>query len=361
MAQTVDLVRPYEIDHQFHLDKWRHMDVCVLITQRKTFDLIRLCVESLLRYYPDIPILAVDGESDDESLLYLKYKQATVPNFKLWERRGQVRGLHTSHGESLHEAIRDHITTKYVLMLDSDVIIERGGFIQDMITQLQWNRNIYATGTRMEVSDSNDAVGDPKDESDILPYAHPSLSLYDRDMYLSLPEARDHGSPLFANMQEAKKRGYTIGYYPVDKYASHASGSSWATPRPVWDWDRGVYIRPFISFINFGEGLVNQTSNDFEIITAFKYGEGIVWTHKDLIKTDQAEKIYMTSRFNIHGEYVCKTTDDLMPKELVMTAKEKAIELGAPDRFAIKIDDGEFYLEYEFVKRKVFQNIDAFK
>lgn len=352
MSETVSLVRPYYIDEQFHRDRWIEKNVTVLITQRKTFDITRLCVESLLRFYPDIRILAVDGESNDDSLLYLKWKEITVPNFKLWERKGKLIGEFTSHGATLDEAIRHHITTKHVLMVDSDVIIERGGFIEGMLAQIAGTDNMYATGTLMEVSDSNDAIGDPKDETDILRYAHPSLSLYDRDIYLKLRPARDHGSPLCDNMQDAKREGYVVGCFPVDRYALHCSGASWCSPRTVWNNDHNIFLRPFFTFItNTMNSLDKQSSNDFEIITALKEGDGHVILHENLVDVDLRGNSIFTSRFNVRGEYVCILSDNAS-NDLVYLAKLKAIDKNAPDSF--KIGD------VEFIRRKIFQNKTAF-
>lgn len=357
MAETVALVRPYGIDEQVHRNKWIENDITVLITQRKTLELTRLCVESLLRFYPDIQILAVDGNSGDDSTTYLRWKEVSVPNFKLWERKGRVAGDFTSHGETMHEAIINFITTKYVLLMDSDIIIERGGLIEEMMAQLGGTDNLYATGTLMEVSDSNDAVGDPKDENDILRYAHPSFSIYRADWYkeMNVPFS-DHGSPLCYNMQAAKKKGYLIGYYPVDKYATHLSGASWTTPRTVWNHDFNVFVRPFITFVTSSfvlfEILTQQTSNDFEIITALKEGKGHVILHEDLIDVDLSENFIFTSRFNIRGEYVCVLKDNF-ESDLVYSAKLIAIDKKAPDEFSVGA--------IKFYRRRYFQNKIAFQ
>lgn len=353
---TTPLVRPYKIDEQYHRDRWIEQNVTVLITQRKTFDITRLCVESLLRFYPDIPILAVDGSSNDESLLYLKWKELAVPNFKLWERKGKEIGAFTSHGDTIDEAIKNFIHTKYVILLDSDVIMERGGVIEGMLAQMRGTDNIYATGTLMEVSCVNDAVGDPHNENDILPYAHPSLSIYDVDIYKKLSPARDHGSPLCDNMKDAKSRGYVVGGFPVDLYALHCSGASWCNPRTVWNHDHNVLLRPFVAFIvqdtvTFSH-LIHQTSNDFEVISSLKNGKGHVILHENLIDVDITNNTLFTSRFNVRGEYVCILSKSA-PCDLVYLAKLTAIDKGAPDTFDIN--------GTEFIKRRYFQNKTAFE
>jgi len=70
---AIDLIRPFWNYHR----QWN--DITVLICQRNTKTLIQLCLESLLTYYPNIPILVVDGNSDDDSILYLRYKSLVYP------------------------------------------------------------------------------------------------------------------------------------------------------------------------------------------------------------------------------------------------------------------------------------------
>lgn len=359
MSETVSLIRPYGIDKSWHIEQWVNKHITVLITQRKTLDLTRLCLESLLRFYPDIPILVVDGDSNDDSLLYLRWKSVSTPNIKLWDRRGQVIGKFTSHGVTMHQAITNFIDTKYVLLLDSDVIVERGGWIEGMLEQIQGTDNMYATGTLMEVSDSNDAVGSPNGDDDILRYAHPSCSLYNAAIYkeMNVPFA-DHGSPCCYNMQEAKKLGYNIGYFPIDRYVGHCSGASWTSPRTVWNNDHDVFLRPFVSFIIKNEinrfyELTYQTSNDFEVVTALKSGEGHVILHENLVDVDVADNYIFTSRFNLRGEYVCVVDDNsLISADTVYLSKLMAIDKQAPDEF--------FVGNLKFTRRTIFQNKNAF-
>lgn len=357
MSNTVELVRPYEISDAWHKEYWLNKNITVLITQRKTFDITRLCLESLLRFYPDIPILVMDGDSADESLLYLRWKSLTEKNISLVELKGVV-GKHNSHGVAMHDCLTKFIKTKYVLLLDSDTIIFRGGFIEWMLDQIQGTDNMFATGTLMEVSNSNDAIGAPKDDEDILRYAHPSCSIIDREKYIQFKSvSSDHGSPLVYVMKEAKELGMCVGYFPVDKYVAHLSGSSWSEPRTVWKHDFGVQARPFISFITESAGMFNQltqqTGNDFEIITALKNGSGSVILHENLVTVPLENNRIFTSRFNLRGEYVCVLKDgDIISKDLVYLAKIISIDKQAPDEFDI--------LGIKFIRRKVFQNKDAF-
>lgn len=332
----ISLVRPFDFsDSEYHLNKWKEKNITILICQRNTNDLIQLCLESLLRFYPDIPILIVDGSSTDDSIFYCKYKELIHPNIKIWIRNGR-----NSHGITMDEALKQHIKTRYVLLCDSDIIMERGGLIQDMLSEFYKNELLYAIGSIMLVTRSNYGCGAPKDESDILRYAHPSFSIYDVEKYhqLNAPFV-DHGAPCVYNMIEAEKKGFHISYYPVDKYISHLSGGSWTEPRTIWANDHNVYIRPFVTFIlsngNHIEKIHLQTDHDFDIITIGNAEDKFIVVHGFLPL--QVNNSLFGIRHNITGEYVCLIPDEIetIQPEFVHIIKHNAIEKKMPDEMNV--------------------------
>lgn len=331
----ISLVRPFDFaDRQYHLDKWKDKSITVLICQRNTNDLIRLCLESLLRFYPDINILVVDGSSADGSAAYLKYKAILHPNITVWTRSGI-----NSHGVTMDEAIKKYITTKYVLLMDSDVIMERGGCIEAMLDEFTTNERIYAIGSLMLVTRANHACGPPLNDADILRYAHPSFSIYDVKKYHELAPFTDHGAPCVYNMLEAEKRQLHINYYPVDKYVSHLCGGSWTEPRTIWPHDHDVFIRPFITFIVNNElhvqKLKDQTDHDFDIVTVshavsksiVMYGSAAAQVNNNLYDI----------RHTICGEYICELPQSLeiLQPEFMHIAKYTAIEQKMPDQLNV--------------------------
>lgn len=343
--REVPMVRPWGIDESYHTKQWSEKDITVLICQRKTKDLIQLCLESLLRFYPDINVLIVDGESGDDSLRYIKYKELITPNVRVWERLGKVLGKHTSHGVTMDEALRNQIKTKYVLIMDSDVIIQRGGWIEEMLNQFASDDKLYATGTLMLVSRSGEACSLPKDDSDILRYAHPSCSIINREMYIGLKPFGDHGAPCVWNMISAEDAGLNIGYYPVDKYVAHLSGSSWTEPRTIWRHDFGVLIRPFVTFVVEQTNNIQLMDTDYDVVFAGPpfYQEVVI--HGDLpTKTDPKK---YPIRFNVTGEYVCEVSSLKLSAEFLTKAKDQCINLGAPDEFQV---DG-----LALIKRNIWQ------
>lgn len=305
---VVDMVRPFGIDKGYHKDTWKYRNVTILICQRQTLDLIRLTLFSLLRFYPDIPIVVVDGDSSDSSLDFLRYMASKYSNITLHERKGKRH----SHGETLDEAIRTLISTKYVLFMDSDIIVERAGWIEGMLQQFTTDPTLYATGARMLVSRENQACGAPRDENDVLKYAHISTAIYHVPTYLTLKPFVDHGSCGYANMIDAQEKGLTIGYYPVDKYISHLSGGSWTSPRTIWGSDLDTPVRPFLTFIVTKgeqiESLKNQTDKDFDIVLKSKRENPTVVIHGEEPR-DVTSDLF-SIRFNVMGDYVCLLNED---------------------------------------------------
>jgi len=337
---SIPMVRPKWGHEDYFKTFWREQNVTVLVCQRKTKDLIQLNLESILRFYPDIPILVVDGDSQDDSTTYLKWMQVKHPNIKVWFRGNKSGGKHTSHGVTMDEAIFNYIDTKYVLIMDSDTIVDRGGFVEGMLDQMEANQSIFATGTLMLVSNNGDACLPPEDDSDILRYSHPSCSMMRTDIYKGMTSKFcDHGAPSVYVMKEAANKGYEVAYFPVHLYVSHLSGSSWTEPRTIWNHDHDVYIRPFITFTQ-PLYIAPQTDNDFNIVYqnqnekrhhVILHGESLDGATKE----HQCLNYQYGIRFNVNGEYFCEYDKVLEDERFVEQAKLKAIELGAPDHFEL--------------------------
>src|ERR1017187_361356 len=322
--QSVSMIRAVWNHRQYFLDQWRSKDITVLITQRKTKDITQLCVESLLRYYPDVPILLVDGDSKDDSTLYCRWMAVKHPNITLWERPVHVDAKHSSHGETMDAAMMHHITTKYVLLLDSDTITERGGWIEPMLEQMSLQQ-LFAIGSLMLMSRKEQAILWATEESDTLRYAHPSCSLLDREKYLEIRETftnwhdgqkirnafGDHGSPLVWTMMGAEQIGYKVEYFPVDRYVSHLSGASWCEPKTIWPDDHGVLKRPFVTFIgNAPLEMTGEINNDYDFVDYGDMLENHVVVHGQ--SPVHVANSFYEIRFKVNGEYVCENNADVV-------------------------------------------------
>lgn len=310
--------------------------VTVLICQRKTPDVTKLCLESLLRWYPTIKVLIVDGDSKDESSVYLAMKQALHPNIR----------VHTltidrhSHGEIMDYALRELIDTRYVVLMDSDVITLTNGWVEEMIAWLGTD-NAYAIGTLMTQGIKAEGCGPADSEEDQVRYAHPSLSMINREIYLTLEPFKDHGAPCITNMVDAKEKGYVVMDYDVERVSLHLSGSSWTAPRTVWWHDNDVMVRPMLSIIG---GHSDYQGNDIEVIpidrTPKRWDSIITWS-LDVVEVYDVEMFNI--RFNVRGEYV-----------VMGPVTQEAIELWRECVVSITGDD-MYLLGHRFIRRQEWQ------
>jgi len=325
----VDQQRPIWLYEDEFTEKGKEFPVTFLICQKNTKTLIQLAIESILRFYPDVNILVVDDDSDDDSILYLQYKELVTPNLKVWKRNEPYIG----HGGLLDLAIRTHIETEYVMIMDSDVVIQRGNFIEPMLKEFETNKKLYAIGS-LQISSYKNNGGEPMELEDITPYGNPQLCLYHVATYLELPPAINDGTPLILNNKGARDAGLEIKYFPTDKYSNHNSGSSWVKPQTIWIDDHDIKLRPFLTIIGDLQSInLDQTDTDFDIVLIHSR------TEKEVIFTDgsPAKKIdnyFYSIRFNIHGEYVVNCADDesiSLQDDFVAQLKKKVIEEKAPD------------------------------
>lgn len=352
LAGAHDLARPFWKAEQWNKKKWEEIPITVLICQRKTKQVTQLCLESLLRFYPDVKILIVDGDSQDDSTLYLKYTALKYSNVKVWLRTGR-----NSHGETMHEAIMNHITTDYVLLMDSDVITMRGGMIEGMLEQFRENPKLYATGNLMLVTRKNQACGQPEDGNDVLRYAHPCLSVLHIPTYKRLHPSYDHGAALCENMIDAERKGWRVETFPVDKYSIHISGSSWQQIPSVYNDDADVPLRPFVTFITTNDAqpatLSSQRDNDFNIVPIGEVCDTMVSIHGIEIPHVRVQNALYNIRFRVNGEYVCVLDRVTMglPQDMMTKIKEAVIAAGAPK----EINVGGLRL----VERKHWQATDS--
>jgi hypothetical protein len=340
-----------EMTRPFWTDKPQFEDITVLICQNKTHDLIRLCLESLFTFYPTIKTLVVNGSPNDQSGNWLKYKEAKLDNLTVWDRVG-----YDSHGVAMHEAIMYHVRTKYVLLLDSDVIVKRGGIVELMyryghnphITQIKPSQEkpirVLAAGMLMKVTRKGHACGPPKNEKDTLRYIHPSTGLYNVEMYKEMKaNFVDHGAPCYAVMMEAEKKGLKVVGVPVADYVMHLSGASWTSPRTVWEWDNNVHLRPLVTFVAHSD--IRQQDNDYDIVRPKKMKGGRFVIHgRD---PQPVSNDLFTMRFNVTGDYVCLS--DNPPPHLVTLIRKHAIM--SPKADILDIEGHHIY------SRKYFQSI----
>lgn len=346
---AIPLAHPDFTAAQFHRDMWKQKGVTIVVCQRQTKEFTQLCIESILRFYPDIPIVVIDGDSQDDSTLYLRYKALTTPNLRLHNHIGR-----NSHGEILDYAFKNLVETEYALTMDSDTIMVRGGWIEHVRNKFNETPKPYAVGHLMLVTYEGYGCGVPNDENDVLRYAHPSCAMFDVKKYLELDTPfNDNGAPLAHNMRAAQDRGLEVRAFQIDKYVVHRTGSSWVKEHKiVWPHDHDVFIRPFFTFLFWDHAFVgtleNQSDRDFNV-TTFGYKATVrIWE----TTTRDIDNPFFENRFSINGEYVIEIEDQqmLLPMEsdFVSNFKKVIIEQGAPETGEVN--------GIKFYSRKYFQN-----
>lgn len=350
--QAIEMVRPFW-DYSYDPDPQNvTVLICAGVAVGTARTITQLTLESLLRFYPEVPVFIVNGNPADYDLtLYLQLQELAHKNIKVWHRGGI-----NSHGDMMNEAIRQFINTKYVLLFDFDNVVHRGGFIEGMIDQLDSDDNMFATGATMIVSRKGEACGLPENESDILRYAHPSCSLIRRDMYLKVRTFTNHGAPCVYSFIDAEKKGWSVGSFPVSYYESHLSGAGWCNPKTIWYNDHDVMMRPFLTFIVTTpaqvEFLSTQTDHDFEVHTLGKRMKESVIIHDNKPKKEVDNRLY-DIRFRVKGEYVCILLENIsgMSDSYVLELRKAVIEKGLPD----ELD----FAGLRVVRRKKWQYEDA--
>jgi len=185
--------------------------VTAVIVHYNTPDLLERAVSSFRRQYPEQALLLVDNGSDERSVDLLQRLRSLHP--AQTELLTHDRNLH--HGPAMDDALR-RLATTYVLFLDSDCTVVKGGFIERMVTLLDGGG--YAAGKLVHM---NRRGFDVEPGRGGIPYIRPVCMLLNRTMYLSLPAFERHGAPCLRNMAAAARRGYRLFDLPIGEYVQH--------------------------------------------------------------------------------------------------------------------------------------------
>jgi glycosyltransferase involved in cell wall biosynthesis len=182
------------------------------IVHYRTPDLLTRAVESFRAHYPDVPLLLIDNGSTPESARLLS---ALLEQHGPGELLRNPVNLH--HGPAMHQALL-HLRAPLVLLLDSDVIVLRGGLLERMCEILEADPRAYAAGL-MTWMDERGFDLPPAGGGH--PYIRPLCMLLRREIYLTLPPFERHGAPCLRNMAAAVARGYRLIDFPVPEFLRH--------------------------------------------------------------------------------------------------------------------------------------------
>jgi GT2 family glycosyltransferase len=114
-------------------------------------------------------------------------------------------------------ALRD-LQSRFVLFIDSDCVVTKGGFLEIMLAKLEESEHLYAAGKLIFM---NRRGYDVSESSHSYPYIRPICMLIKRELYLRLPPFRRHGAPCLANMRAAVRNNLGLIHVPVEEYLLH--------------------------------------------------------------------------------------------------------------------------------------------
>jgi len=167
--------------------------ITALTINFNTPDLLETLLASFRRYY-DIPFFVVDGSSPDEYEKILSFSD----RFKI-EIHHFNNNVH--HGGGMAYGIKQ-IKTEQILLIDSDIRILRGGFLDDLQGKLRIGN--YGIGDVSTID--RDGVSQLKG----IKYLHPSFTLINREVALKYPLPIKHGAPMIDTMKYIHSRGLNI-------------------------------------------------------------------------------------------------------------------------------------------------------
>lgn len=173
-------------------------NVTAIIVNYNTPDLLKACVASIRKHYPTLDIVIVDGSETDETHRELRDTHTfTIP----------VK-FNIGHGPGLNMGIRA-CETDYVLLVDSDVTIDKPGVIEELLKIPSY---AYGCGQVVEVNEHGSNV-----EKGIR-YLHPHFALINRTAWGMFPPFMNHGAPLLNTM---KAKPHVVNFPWLEKYITH--------------------------------------------------------------------------------------------------------------------------------------------
>jgi hypothetical protein len=192
--------RAVPAEQQQQAQKYTPEDVTVIVVGYNTLETTRVCLESLVTYYPNVRLVLVDNGSTDGSAQYMTLVAQVRHGIVL------LNSSNVGHGPAMHQALQ-YCKTKYALMLDSDSRVLKGGWIERMLDIALRDDKVYAIGTMLQVNDAGDVV-DAVDDG--YAYIHPARMLIDVNKYKLLTPFNAHGAPCVMNMRDAMKSGLLL-------------------------------------------------------------------------------------------------------------------------------------------------------
>lgn len=170
-------------------------NIPVISVSYNSVELIRDLLKSFRTYYSN-PITIIDGSSAE---IYsqieaecLSYENVNFIHFDY--------NIH--HGPGMAWAFQNLELSGPVLVLDSDIFVLRGGFLESMLTAL--SPDMYGVGS---VSYVNEGGYDVDSSEGAIRYMHPACMLCNIDVVRAWPMPVKHGAPMIETMLAIHRAG----------------------------------------------------------------------------------------------------------------------------------------------------------
>jgi GT2 family glycosyltransferase len=185
-------------------------NICVVIVNYQTPDLLETAVQSFRKFYPAVSLLLTDNGSHDRSRAIITKLAANRPTCT----RTVFLEKNIFHGPAMHEAMMA-VDQDFVFFLDSDTETQQGGFLEKMTAEFTSER-MYGVGRIDTVNRRgfHSAKGTPIILS---PYM-----MLRRKPYFEFPPFEHRGMPTLRNFSAAQRHGYMLKSFPVETYIAHA-------------------------------------------------------------------------------------------------------------------------------------------
>lgn len=177
----------------------------LMVTQRS--------VDSLLEFYPELKLILIDNHSTDGSWEWIQ---------QLSQAKGSVSSArmpdNLTHGPALHRGVMA-VRTPYVLTLDSDIKVLRGGFVELMAQAFEKDPKLFAIGPKGTADVSGTRKGG-------YPLVHPAVMMMSVVRYRMGRPFRHAGQPVAEAMADARRRNDHMKSFPVWDYVKHYGGAT---------------------------------------------------------------------------------------------------------------------------------------
>ena len=188
-------------------------DVTTVLVNYRTLEHTRTCLDTLREAYPALQVLVIDNGSQDDSTDHLRERAAADPRLEL-----VVNAKNVFHGPALHQGMQ-LARTPFAFLLDSDCVIESGGFLEPLLRRFAEDPLLYAIGKKGWTNAHG--YGPVSEGQRRTAYVHPFAGVFDRQKYATLPPFVHHGAPLYRNMWGAARAGYHLEHAYVEDHVRH--------------------------------------------------------------------------------------------------------------------------------------------